>query len=317
MNYKTRKTFPWHTSRRYNAYVDHLKQLFGSRVQKVIVDAGFTCPNRDGSKGYNGCLYCNNDSFTPKYRRPDMNIREQVEIGIDYVSSRYKVDKFMVYFQPYSNTYASLEQLQKLYEQALMHPQVIGISIGTRPDCIDREKIDYLEELAKTYYVTIEYGLESPYDRTLKWINRKHDFNCWVKAVEMTSGRGIYICTHIILGFPNESKNEMLETARIISHFPFDYLKIHHLQVVDKTILATRYKEKPFHLFDYEEYIDLLVDFLQYLRPDIVIQRLVGETNPKFLIERDWVVRADTVQKHIQQEMEIRDVWQGKLYNFR
>lgn len=307
--------FPWGTNRRYNVYVDYAKRIFGSRVQKVTVDAGFTCPNRDGSKGYGGCIYCNNDSFKPKHSSPEMSIIDQIETGINFLKNRYKVDKFIVYFQSYSNTYAPLERLQFLYEQALSHPQVIGISLGTRPDCVDENKIDYLEQLAGDYYVTIEYGLESPYDKTLRWINRQHDFRKWVDAVRMTAGRGIHICSHIILGFPTESKTEMMETAYTLSQYPIDFLKIHHLHIVKNTILARKYRDQPFHLFSYEEYSQLVIDFLQRLRPDIKIQRLMGETLPSILIGPKWGIRADAFHHQIHIEMEKQCVWQGKLDN--
>ncbi|GAB4369791.1 MAG: TIGR01212 family radical SAM protein [Calditrichia bacterium] len=309
-----KRKFSWGTTRRYNAYVDYLRQRFGGRLQKVIVDAGFTCPNRDGTKGYGGCTYCNNDSFKPPYCQPDMSIAQQVEAGIEFLSRRYKTERFLVYFQPYSNTYAPLSRLQDLYEQALQDPRVVGLAIGTRSDCIDREKLTYLQQLAQRCYLTIEYGLESPYDKTLSWIRRMHDFRNWARAVEMTAGRGIHICAHVILGFPTETREEMLNTARIISDYPIDYLKIHHLHIVEKTVLAQIYRKAPFPLPGYREYIDLVVEFLQRLRPDIKLQRLVGETHPRFLIAPNWGLRADVIQRHIEEELEKRDVWQGKRF---
>ncbi len=309
---KSAPIFPWGSSRPYNAYVDHLKERFGGRVQKVTVDAGFTCPNRDGSKGYGGCIYCNNDSFKQTYNSPDRTIPEQIETGISFLSRRYKADRFIAYFQAYSNTYAPLKRLKVLYEQALSHPKVVGLAIGTRSDCIDEEKIAYLEQLSGNYHITVEYGLESPYDKSLAWINRQHDFQNWVKAVEMTDGRGIHICSHIILGFPTESREEMLQTADILSRYPLDSLKIHHLHVVKKTALAKRYKDKPFHLFGYQEYIQLVTDFLQRLRPDIRIQRLCGETHPGMLITPQWGVRSDVLQRRVEMEMQRKNVWQGK-----
>jgi len=294
--------------------VDYIRKKFGARVQKVIVDAGFTCPNRDGTKGFGGCNYCNNNSFKPPYCQPKLSVFEQVTAGIEFLSRRYKVDRFIVYFQPYSNTYAPLPHLQNLYEQALSHPQVIGLAIGTRSDCVDEKKIAYLEQLARDYYITIEYGLESPFDRTLEWIGRKHNFKSWEDAVKMTAGRGIYICSHVILGLPTESREEMLKTAEIVSHYPIDYLKIHHLHIVKKTILAKKYKDAPFPLLGYWEYIDLVIEFLKRLRPDIKIQRLVGETHPRILIAPNWGLRADVIQRHIEDEMEKRNVWQGILY---
>jgi radical SAM protein (TIGR01212 family) len=309
-----KQIFSWGNSRRYNAYVDYLKAKFGKRIQKVVVNAGFTCPNRDGIKGHNGCIYCNNNSFKPPYCEPEMTIAEQVEAGIAFLSRRYKVDQFMVYFQPYTNTYAPLQELQLLYEEALNHPQVTGLSIGTRPDCVDLEKIEYLEQLAQEYYINIEYGLESPYDHTLNWINRQHDFQCWVDAVNMTSGRGIEICSHIILGIPLESPQEMLRTASIISKYPIDALKIHHLHVVQKTALAKKYRDAPFQLLNLVDYIDLVIEFLQRLRPDIKIQRLLGETQPRLLIGPQWGLRADAIQRRIEKKLAEYNVWQGKLW---
>ncbi len=306
--------FPWGTTRRYNAYVDYLRRRFGERVQKVIVDAGFTCPNRDGSKGYGGCTYCNNESFKPPYCRPGMSVKEQVEAGIEFLTRRYKAKRFIAYFQPYSNTYAPLPQLQQLYEQALAHPRVVGLAVGTRSDCVDEEKIAYLQELARDYYVTIEYGLESPYDKTLQWINRRHDFRNWVEAVEMTAGRGIHICAHLILGFPTETREEMLRTAQIVSRYPIDYLKIHHLHIVQGTVLAKKYRQNPFPLLGYREYLDLVVEFLERLRPDIKLQRVVGETHPRHLIAPQWGLRADAVQRHIEAELERRQTHQGKHF---
>ncbi|NIR67162.1 MAG: TIGR01212 family radical SAM protein [Aliifodinibius sp.] len=308
------QVFPWESTLPYNAYKDYLKQRFGGRIQKVSVDAGFTCPNRDGSKAYGGCTYCNNLSFVPPYCEPVMSIAEQVEAGVNFVGRRYKVNQFMVYFQAYSNTYAPLSYLKGLYEQALAHPQVMGLAIGTRPDCVDEEKIAYLEELARDYFISIEYGVESIYDKTLERLNRGHTFQEWAEAVEMTAGRGIHICTHVILGLPGESKEEMLHTAEVLSRYPIGSIKLHHLHIVKKTQLAAEYKKNPFPVLGYAEYLDLVVEFLQRLRPDIRIQRLVGETHPRHLLAPLWNVGASTVQQDIVKRMKDRDAWQGKLY---
>lgn len=307
-------TRPWGTNRRYNSYRDFFRKNYGQRVQKVSVDAGFTCPNRDGTQSYGGCTYCNNKSFVPPYCRPGMSIAEQVREGIDFIRRRYGAQKFIVYFQAYSNTYAPLERLKFLYGQALNHPDVIGISIGTRPDCVDGEKIRFLESLAKTHLVTVEYGLESTQDRILQRLNRRHGFQEWAEAVALTAGRGIRICSHLILGLPGESKAEMLCAAEILSEYPLDFLKLHHLHVVRKTILAYEYAKKPFPLLGYREYIDLVVEFLQRLKPDICLQRLVGETHPRHLIGPLWGVRAGQVYRDVERKMEQEDTWQGKLY---
>ena len=307
-------TYPWGTARPYNAYRDYLIARFGKRIQKVSVDAGFTCPNRDGTRGRGGCTYCNNRSFVPPYCHPGMSIAEQVEAGISYLSRRYGVDRFIVYFQAYSNTYAPLAHLKPLYEQALAHPQVVGLAIGTRPDCVDAEKIAYLEQLAREYYISVEYGLESIWDQTLARLNRGHGFREWEKAMALSAGRGFELCTHIILGLPGESRQQMLETAEVLSRYPIDSLKIHHLHVVKKTILAHQYAQKPFPLLTFREYINLVSDFLARLRPDIKIQRLVGETHPRHLIGPIWGVRAQVVQREIERYMREHHLWQGIYY---
>lgn len=306
--------FPWGTARPYNAYKDYLKTRFGGRLQKVSVDAGFTCPNRDGAKAWGGCTYCNNESFVPPYCQPGMSIAQQVEAGVEYLGRRYKARQFVVYFQAYSNTYAPLKYLQGLYAQALRHPRVLGLVIGTRPDCVDEEKIAYFEALAKECYVSLEYGLESIHNLTLERINRGHDFQEWAEAVNMTAGRGIHIGSHVILGLPGESKEQMLQTAEVISRYPIDSLKIHHLHIVKKTVLAVQYQREPFPVFGYQEYISLVIEFIQRLRPDIYIQRLAGETHPRNLLAPVWGVRANNVQHHIEEEMRRQGVWQGKLH---
>jgi len=308
---KTR-VFPWGTSRPYNAYKDYLKSRFGGRLQKVSVDAGFTCPNRDGSKAFGGCTYCNNASFVPPYCKPGMSIAQQVEAGVEYLGRRYKAEKFVVYFQAYSNTYAPLKYLQGIYAQALAHPRVLGLVIGTRPDCVDPAMLAYFEELAKKYYISLEYGLESIHDATLERINRGHNFQEWAAAVEMSAGRGIHVCAHVILGLPGETREQMLQTAQVISRYPIDSLKIHHLHIVKKTVLAAEYQRQPFPVFGYSEYISLVIEFIRRLRPDIYLQRLVGETHPRNLVAPVWGVRASTVQRHIEEEMLRRGVWQGE-----
>ncbi len=307
--------FPWGTSHRYNRFADYQRQLYGERVQKVTVDAGFTCPNRDGSKGRRGCIYCNNESFNPGYNSASKSITQQIEEGVEFLKRRYKhVRKFIVYFQPYSNTYAPLDTLKRYYEEALNHPEVIGLTIGTRPDCVDEAKISYLEELAKDYDITIEYGLESISDLTLKRINRRHDVQCYLDALELTKNRGIKICTHIIFGFPWEDETLWLQTADWLSDKPFDFLKVHQLHVVKNTALERMYRKKPFDFLSPEAYIDLIIRFLERLNPRIVIQRLFGEAPPRTLIAPHWGVRNTQLTQMLEQEMERRDTWQGKLY---
>ncbi len=308
-------TFPWGTSYRYHRFADYQRKLYGERVQKVTVDAGFTCPNRDGTKGWGGCIYCNNESFNPGYNSAEKSITQQIEEGIEFLKRRYKnVRKFIVYFQPYSNTYAPLDTLKRYYEEALAHPEVVGLTIGTRPDCVDEAKIAYLESLAKDYDITIEYGLESISDATLKKINRGHDVQCYLDALEMTKNRGIKICTHIIFGFPWEDESLRLQTADWLSDKSFDFLKVHQLHVVKDTALERLYRKKPFDFMSPEEYIDLIVRFLERLNPRIVIQRLFGEAPPRTLIAPHWGVRNTHLTQMLERELERRDTWQGKFF---
>ena len=308
------KKFPWGTEKRYNAFSNYQKKIFGERVQKVTVDAGFTCPNRDGTAGFGGCIYCNNDSFNPSYNTAKNSISLQIKEGIEYLKRRYKnnLRKFIVYFQPYSNTYAPLSVLKQYYEEALAYDEVVGLTIGTRPDCIDEEKLDYLQELAKDYDITLEYGLESLSDETLKRINRGHDVQSFFDALELTKNRGIKICTHLIIGFPWEEKKQWLESAEILSAYSFDFLKIHHLHIVKDTALSVLYQKEPFPLLTPAEYMNILAEFLERLNPDIVIQRLFGESPPSMLIAPKWGIRNSLLLPMFDEFLRERDTWQGK-----
>jgi radical SAM protein (TIGR01212 family) len=298
---------------RYNSYATYLKNLYGERIQKVTVDAGFTCPNRDGTVARGGCIYCNNQSFNPGYNDARKGIRQQITQGMEFLKRRYKVDKYIVYFQPYSNTYAPLAQLKKLYEEALSVPGVLGLTIGTRPDCIDEAKLQYLAELARNYDVTIEYGLESIFDESLIKINRGHDYQSYLNALEMTRDRGIKICTHIILGFPWETPEQWIYEAEVLSKLEFNFLKIHQLHIVKKTLMAHQYQENPFKLLSLPEYINTVISFLEKLNPSIIIQRLAGEAPPHMLIAPKWGKRVPEIMRYINQEFEKRDSWQGKF----
>ncbi len=315
-NEKNPSDFIWGTSHPYNRFSDYQRKRYGERVQKVTVDAGFTCPNRDGTKGLGGCIYCNNESFNPGYNSASKSITLQIEEGIEFLKRRYKnVRKFIVYFQPYSNTYAPLDILKRYYEEALSHPEVVGLTIGTRPDCVDEAKIAYLESLARDYDITIEYGLESISDQTLKRINRGHDVRCYLEALELTKNRGIKICTHIIFGFPWENEDLWLQTAQWLSDKPFDFLKVHQLHVVKNTALERLYRKKPFDFLSPEAYIDLIIRFLERLNPRIVIQRLFGEAPPRTLVAPHWGVRNTQLVQMLEHEMIRRNTWQGKYFN--
>lgn len=307
--------YSWGSTRPFNAYGTWIKERFGERIQKLSVDAGFTCPNRDGVKAYGGCTYCNNASFVPPYCQPGMSVAEQVRAGIDFFRQRYGAERFFVYFQAYSNTYAPLDFLKQLYGQALDQPGVIGLAIGTRPDCVEPAKIDYLASLAKTHFISLEYGLESRFDRSLERLNRAATVREWEEAMAMSAGRGLHLVTHLILGLPGETRDEMVETADWLSGFPLDSLKLHHLHIVEKTALATEYRRDPFPLFAFEDYRELVVDFLERLRPDITLQRLVGETHPEHLIAPTWNVHAGTATRLIEERLMERGSWQGKYWN--
>jgi radical SAM protein (TIGR01212 family) len=300
--------------KRYNSFNTYLKNKYGQRVQKVTVDAGFTCPNRDGTVASGGCIYCNNDSFNPGYNDPTKSIRQQINEGTEFLRRRYGVEKFIVYFQPYSNTYASLDKLKLVFEEALSLPEVIGLTIGTRPDCIDEAKIAYLESLANTYDITIEYGLESIYDDSLKRINRGHDYQSYLDAIEMTKNRGIMIGTHIILGFPWENLQQWLHEAEVLSEIDFNFLKIHQLHIVKDTVMEKQHKESPYRLFTLTEYVDTVVSFLENLNPKIIIQRLAGEAPKPMLVAPKWGKRNSEVLRFIHNKLEAKDTWQGKYY---
>lgn len=298
---------------RYNSYGRFLKEKFGQRVHKVPVHAGLTCPNRDGTVAVGGCTYCNVNSFTPGAARALAPIKEQVQAGIDYLKKRLGVNAFIVYFQPYSNTYAPLEQLERLYEEALKHPEVVGLSVGTRPDCIDDAKLVYFEQLSRDYFVTLEYGIESVHDETLRMVNRGHDYACTVQAIKSTASRGIYVGGHVILGFPNETEAQMLNVADKVSELPLNFLKIHNLHIVRYTEMAKEYAKKPFHLFSFEEWMDMVCRFLERLSPQIIVERLYGDAPKEILLAPQWGKSGGEIIHAIQQELERRNTYQGKL----
>jgi radical SAM protein, TIGR01212 family len=311
--------FPWGHERRFNSYSNYFMRLYGSRVQKLSIDAGFTCPNRDGSKGTGGCTYCNNDAFNPSYCEPEKSVTQQIEEGISFHKNRYRrADKYLAYFQAYSNTYAPLGTLRKLYEEALSYPGVIGLVIGTRPDCIDDEKLQYLKVLSGGYYLALEYGIESCYNKTLERINRGHTFEEAEKAVRATAALGINTGAHFILGLPGESREEMLAEAAVISHLPLSTIKFHQLQIIKGTTMEKEYHEKPgdFQLFTWDEYLGFFIELLERLNPSIVVERFTGEAPPRFLAGPGWgEKRTDQIVNLIEKRMEELDTWQGRLFN--
>ena len=307
--------FLWGTEIPYNSYANYTRKKFGQRIQKISVNAGFTCPNRDGKVAYGGCTYCNNDSFSPNHLDPGESIRSQVSQGMKFLKKRYKTDQFIAYFQAYSNTYASLEHLKTLYEAALDFPEVIGLTIGTRTDCMDSEILAYLNELGKKYYITIEYGLESMHDETLRRINRGHDFSNWKETIALTKDySNIHICAHLIFGLPGETRSMMMQNVEEINKSGINYLKLHQLHIVKNTVLEVEYRKKSFPLFSYADYLSLVVDFLEKLDPEIVIQRLFGEAHPRILIAPHWNVTASQVISDIKIEFNKRGTWQGSKF---
>lgn len=266
-------------------------------MQKLAVDAGFSCPNRDGRLSTGGCTFCNNDAFNTSYCDRRKSITQQLEDGKRFFGRKQAGTKYLAYFQAFSNTYAPLPLLKAMYEEALAVDDVTGIVIGTRPDCVDKEKLDYIEQLSRRALVIMEYGLESCNDETLRRVNRGHDFACGKRAIEETHKRGIYTCAHLILGLPGEDKAEMLRQADVVSSLPIDILKLHQLQIVRGTAMAREYERHHFHTFTLEEYVDLLADYLPRLRDDMVMERFVSETPPKLLMAPRWGVKPQEVTR--------------------
>jgi uncharacterized protein len=311
-------TYPWGDKRRFNSYSAHIKKHFGGRVQKVSIDAGFTCPNRDGTKGKGGCTYCNNDAFNPSYCTPRKSISAQIAEGIEFHQTRYRrATGYLAYFQAYSNTYAPVSELEAMYSEALNHPGVLGLVVGTRPDCIDESILALLKEISKKHYVIIEYGVESCSDETLKLINRGHTFQEAVAAIEMTAAAGIQTGAHFIFGLPGESRQQMLDSAAIISKLPLTSVKFHQLQIISGTLMECEYAENPdkFVVFAFEEYMEFFIDFLERFNPGIIVERFTGEAPPRLVIAPRWgKKRSDVIMNTFEQRLEERNTWQGKLY---
>lgn len=326
--------------KRYNSFVGYFKRKYGERLQKIVLDAGFTCPNRDGTLGRGGCTYCDNAAFHPSYSTSGKSLHQQIDEGIGFHKVRYRTtEHYLAYFQSYSNTYASLHRLKGLYEEALSHPQVVGIVIGTRPDCVDEEKLDYLAELAsgnvlknwtrsladdegrESPIVIMEYGIESCHDHTLARINRGHDFETARLAVQMTAERNIDTGAHFILGLPGETRQMMLDSCKMINRLPLRSVKFHQLQIVKGTRMEQEFAEMPqdFERFALNEYIDFFVDMLERLRPDLSIERFAGEVPPRFVNETPWgLIRNVELLRLLDRRLDERDTWQGRLlYDFQ
>lgn len=305
--------YPWGDNRRFNSYSSYFTREFGGRVQKISIDAGFSCPNRDGKISTGGCTFCRNDAFNPSYCRPEKSVRQQIEEGIEFHQRRYRRAKsYLAYFQAFSNTYKPIDELERLYREALSVDGVIGLVIGTRPDCINEETLEMVKDLNTT--VILEYGVESVYDQTLTRVNRGHDFATAKKAIELTHEYGFHCGGHFIIGLPGETREMMLNAAKVISELPLTTVKFHQLQIFKDTRMADEYLANPsdFHLFTLEDYIEFVIDFIERLSPDIVIERFAGEVPPRYLVSKPWLsLRYDQVLALIEKRLEERDTYQG------
>jgi radical SAM protein (TIGR01212 family) len=309
--------YPWGDTRRFNSYKRFLQQQFGTRVQKLTLDAGFTCPNRDGTVGTGGCTYCLNDAFNPSYCTPNKSVEQQLAEGMEFHLNRYRrAGAYLAYFQAFSNTHAPLSQLKEIYRPALENPLVKGIVVGTRPDCIDAEKLDYFAELQQRMFVSIEYGVESCNDTTLRRINRGHDFATAERAIRMTAERGIHCAAHFIYGLPGETPDEWLKEVNSINQLPINGIKFHQLQIIKGTKMQQEFIEYPadFHIFTTENYIDFIVKITERLNPAFTIERFAGEVPPRYLFVNHWgLTRYDVILQKIEKRMEECDTWQGKV----
>ena len=301
----------------YNEFGSYLRAIFGCKVQKITIDAGFTCPNRDGKVGWGGCTFCNNQTFNPAYCHRNRSVAEQMREGISFFAHKYPEMKYLAYFQAYTNTYDSLDVLKQRYNGALAVDGCVGLVIGTRPDCMPDELLAYLAELAKTTFVLVEYGIESTSDVTLKRINRGHDYACAVDAVVRTAAAGIPVGAHIILGLPSEGREDLMRQATELSRLPLTTLKLHQLQVVRGTRMAEEYAERPddFHIFAMEDYIDTVIDYIERLNPNMVLERFASQSPKELLIAPDWGIKNYELVDKIKKRMRERNTWQGRLYS--
>ncbi|OGW07624.1 MAG: TIGR01212 family radical SAM protein [Nitrospinae bacterium RIFCSPLOWO2_12_39_15] len=298
-------------SKRYYPFGQHLKEVFGEKVCKITVDAGFTCPNRDGKAGKGGCIYCSEGSHYLPSQYRNLPVSEQLTSSIVRIRNKFNINKFIAYFQAYSNTYAPADKLKKLYNEALSVNEIVGLSIGTRSDCLSNKTLDLLQEYAEKTYLWLEIGLQSIHDRTLKLINRGHTFEQFMNTVRRAKGRGFKICTHVILGLPGESSNDMMKTAKAVGESGIDGIKLHHLHILKGTPLEKIYLNKEFNLLDENTYVNLVCDFLECLPHDIIIQRLVGDAPKDRLIAPFWTSNKLDVINAIDKEMERRESYQG------
>lgn len=300
----------------YTDFSAFLKSHFPYKVQKISLNAGFTCPNRDGTKGQGGCTYCNNQTFNPEYCHTEKSITQQLQEGKAFFARKYPEMKYLAYFQAYTNTYAELEGLKRKYEEALAVAEVVGLVIGTRPDCMPDALLHYLEELNRHTFLLVEYGIESTQDETLKRINRGHTYADTVAAIERTAACGILVGGHVILGLPGETNQEILHQATELSHLPLTTLKMHQLQLIRGTRMAQQYEQHPeqFHLFEIDQYIDLVVDYIEHLRPGLVLERFVSQSPQHLLIAPHWGIKNHEFTARVHKRMKERGAYQGKNF---
>jgi len=309
--------YSWGTDRRLNAYSDYFRKHYGERVQKITIDAGFTCPNRDGTCGTGGCTFCNNRAFNPSYNSPEISIADQIRKGMAFHRKRYrKATRYLAYFQAYTNTYGKLDDLSSMYDQALAIPEVMGVVIGTRPDCVDEAVLDYFQDLSERCYVVVEYGIESVFNRTLQRVNRGHDVEKSRWAVRETASRGVRVGGHVIVGLPGETRDDFLATATELSRWPLNSIKFHQLQVIKETVMAREYRDKPedFESFTLEAYLQLMMEILERLNPAFVVERIAGEVTPGMGVREGWGIRYDGVLRAFEQLLLEKNSWQGKNY---
>ena len=306
--------FEWGHSGRYNDYGNYIRKIFNEKVQKISVNAGFSCPNRDGFKGSGGCTFCNNNAFKPVYCDAEVSVSKQLEKGIAVFRKRHPETKYIAYFQSYTNTYGKLSRLISLYEEALLYPGIVGLIIGTRPDCLSDELLDYLECLSKKTYLVVELGVESTNDKTLELINRQHDFETSRKAIFAIEERKIKKGVHLILGLPDETREVMLEHAKILSNLPVNFLKVHQLQYVKGSKLGEEFQKNPlkFKVFDIDEYIELVIDFIELTSPSIVLERFASQTPYELLLAPGWKIKNFEFMHKVEKRLAERDTWQGK-----
>ena len=297
---------------RYYALSRFLRERFGTRVFRVTVDGGFTCPNVDGTVAVGGCVYCDNRSFSPNRRLPRTTIREQIRRGIAILQDRYRADRFLAYFQAATNTYAPVDKLRRLYDEALDHPQIVGLAVGTRPDCVPDGVLDLLQQYARDRYVCLELGLQSIHDRSLDWMNRGHHLDAFLDAVARCQARGLDLCIHVILGLPGETPADMLATADALAALPVQGVKIHNLHVVRDTPLEKMFHTGTVRMLELDEYVQIVCDFLERLPPALVIHRLNGDAPPEYLVAPQWCRDKPGILSAIHAELARRESWQGK-----